>query len=68
MMANESVESRGVGYFAREVYSAQGMKGFYKGIEANVIRASVLNATKMGCYDICKKVKALGIAKEGIFL
>lgn len=69
MMANESAESRGVGHFAREVYSSQGMKGFYKGIEANVMRASVLNATKMGCYDISKKkVKDLGIAKEGIFL
>ena len=69
MMANESVESRGVGYFAREVYDSQGMKGFYKGIEANVMRATVLNATKMGCYDICKsKVKEMGIAKEGLWL
>ena len=69
MMANESAESRGVGSFASEIYAKQGMKGFYKGIEANVIRATVLNATKMGCYDICKtKVKDLGIAKEGLWL
>jgi len=34
-----------------------------------VIRASVLNATKMGCYDTCKTwVKAAGIAQEGMFL
>jgi len=27
------------------------MAGFYKGIEANVMRAAILNATKMACYD-----------------
>jgi len=32
----------------------QGMAGFYKGIEANVARAMILNATKMACYDTCK--------------
>jgi hypothetical protein len=32
MMAYEGVESRGVGYFASEVYAANGMGGFYKGI------------------------------------
>jgi len=43
------------------------MGGFYKGIEANVMRACVLNATKMGCYDVCKTaVKESGIAKEGL--
>ena len=31
------------------------------------MRACVLNATKMGCYDACKnKVKQSGIVKEGI--
>ena len=66
MMANEGAD-RSIGSFAGEVYSNQGLKGFYKGIEANVSRACVLNATKMGCYDICKsKVKESGIAKEGI--
>jgi hypothetical protein len=45
------------------------MGGFYKGIEANVIRASVLNATKMGCYDTCKTmVKNAGLANEGLWL
>ena len=32
MMAYEGVESRGVGHFASEVYAANGMGGFYKGI------------------------------------
>jgi len=27
------------------------MKGFYRGIDANIMRAMVLNGTKMSCYD-----------------
>ena len=54
MMAYEGTEQMGVGHFAREVYNSQGMGGFYRGVQANVMRACVLNATKMGMYDICK--------------
>merc|ERR1712086_3671 len=43
-----------LGKVAREIQAGQGFGGFYKGIEANVMRAMILNATKMGCYDICK--------------
>uniref|UniRef100_A0A7S0XQS4 Mitochondrial carrier protein n=1 Tax=Pseudo-nitzschia delicatissima TaxID=44447 RepID=A0A7S0XQS4_9STRA len=32
----------------------QGVAGFYRGVEANVLRACVLNATKMGIYDLSK--------------
>ena len=37
-----------------DMYRQQGIAGFYRGVEANVMRACVLNATKMGCYDISK--------------
>jgi len=37
-----------------KMYEDQGMKGFYRGVEVNIMRACVLNATKMGCYDISK--------------
>eukprot|EP00565_Helicotheca_tamesis_P007023 CAMPEP_0185732874 /NCGR_PEP_ID=MMETSP1171-20130828/17809_1 /TAXON_ID=374046 /ORGANISM="Helicotheca tamensis, Strain CCMP826" /LENGTH=298 /DNA_ID=CAMNT_0028402477 /DNA_START=18 /DNA_END=914 /DNA_ORIENTATION=- len=37
-----------------QMYSDQGVKGFYRGVEVNVMRACVLNATKMGVYDIAK--------------
>lgn len=68
MMANEGADAS-VSHFAREVYAANGIGGFYKGIQANVMRACVLNATKMGTYDICKNlIKDKGIAKEGIKL
>jgi hypothetical protein len=36
------------------MYQAQGIGGFYRGVEANILRACVLNATKMGVYDLSK--------------
>jgi len=54
MMAYEGSEPRGFGYFFGDVMKNQGVVGFYKGIQANIMRAMVLNATKMGVYDICK--------------
>mmetsp|Transcript_5663 Transcript_5663/g.8963 ORF Transcript_5663/g.8963 Transcript_5663/m.8963 type:complete len:295 (-) Transcript_5663:82-966(-) len=54
MMAYEGKDSPGVSHFAREVMDGQGFNGFYKGLSANIMRASILNATKMGCYDSCK--------------
>jgi Mitochondrial carrier protein len=37
-----------------KMYHDQGMSGFYRGVEVNVMRACVLNATKMGVYDVTK--------------
>jgi len=36
------------------MYRDQGIAGFYRGVEVNIMRACVLNATKMGVYDITK--------------
>ena len=33
------------------LYQLQGISGFYRGLQANVMRAMVLNGTKMSCYD-----------------
>jgi Mitochondrial carrier protein len=38
----------------KEMYDGQGMAGFYRGVSVNIMRACVLNATKMGCYDLSK--------------
>lgn len=54
MMATEGLETPGFGSTARAIYQGQGMGGFYRGIEANVMRAMVLNGTKMGVYDQIK--------------
>jgi len=69
MMANEDAGAKGVSFFAREVMDSQGIAGFYKGIEANVARAMILNATKMACYDQCKGFvkKNMGI-QDGVKL
>ncbi len=36
------------------MYHHWGIKGFYKGIEATIIRAILLNATKLATYDHIK--------------
>ena len=47
---------------------SEGMKGFYKGFNINVMRAMVLNATKMACYDTCKAYMITAFAVEGLLL
>lgn len=37
-----------------QMYKNQGVAGFYRGVNVNVMRAIVLNATKMGVYDVAK--------------
>jgi hypothetical protein len=56
MMAYEGAEAKGLGFFAKDVMENQGFGGFYKGIEANIMRAMILNATKMSCYDTIKQM------------
>lgn len=66
MMASEGA-SVGVGTVARNIYSTQGIAGFYRGMDANVARAMVNNGTKMAVYDECKQaIKKTGLfAKDG---
>lgn len=51
MMATEGKEPPSMGQAASALYKQQGIGGFYRGLEANVMRAMVLNGTKMACYD-----------------
>jgi len=53
---------------AKELYSAQGIGGFYRGIDSNVARAMVLNGTKMSCYDTMKGfvVDTTGLSKTSL--
>jgi hypothetical protein len=41
---------------ATTLYQSQGIAGFYRGIQANIMRAMVLNGTKMACYEECKDI------------
>jgi hypothetical protein len=45
----------------------QGIAGLYRGLEANIMRAMVLNGTKMACYDQIKGIiTASGIVPQGL--
>lgn len=47
----------------KEIYTSSGFLGFYKGLDANIIRAMVFNGTKMACYDEIK----YQVMKKNIF-
>ena len=49
-----SGNSQGLGTLVSQMYADQGIGGFYRGVQVNIARACVLNATKMGCYDMTK--------------
>ena len=68
MMAAEGKAIPSMGATFSELYKAQGMAGFYRGLQANVMRAVVLNGTKMACYDQIKGelVKAGLVAPKGV--
>lgn len=50
-----------------DIYKIETYTGFYKGLQANVMRACVLNGTKMACYDQIKHyIVKTGIIPSGI--
>lgn len=56
MMASEGAGAPSMVEGAKALLKDQGVAGFYRGLEANVARAMVLNGTKMACYDQIKYV------------
>lgn len=49
------------------LFKSQGIGGFYRGLQANVMRAMVLNGTKMACYDEIKgMITKSGIVPKGL--
>jgi len=67
MMASEGAEAPSIITSASALYANQGMGGFYRGLEANVARAMVLNGTKMACYDQIKQtIVGMGMPKSGL--
>jgi hypothetical protein len=66
MMAKEG-EVKPMSVTARKIYANSGITGFYRGLEANVMRAMVLNGTKMACYDNTKIfIKKSGLVPAGL--
>jgi len=67
MMAGEGLKTPSMVGAASALYKAQGIAGFYRGLQANVMRAMVLNGTKMAVYDQCTGViKASGWIPAGL--
>jgi hypothetical protein len=67
MMASEGKSPPSMVQAASTLYKQQGIMGFYRGIEANVMRAMVLNGTKMACYDqIQGMIKESGVIPAGL--
>jgi len=67
MMANRD-EDKPMGFYAREIYKLNGILGFWKGFNTNVVRAMVNNATQMACYDVIKVWMMNTFLLEGILL
>lgn len=53
-MANQNAAPP-LSQLVQRLYSEQGIKGFYRGLSANVTRATVNNGVKFAAYDICKQ-------------
>jgi hypothetical protein len=62
LMAVEDKQGQTARRAASELYTTSGIGGFYRGLQANVLRAMVLNGTKMACYDQIKSaIKGSGM-------
>jgi len=53
-LAQTNTDGKSLGGLVTKLYSDQGIAGFYRGVEVNILRACILNATKMGVYDVTK--------------
>lgn len=53
MMASEA-KNAPISVIFSNIYKKAGIGGFYRGLQANIMRAMVLNGTKMSCYDNIK--------------
>jgi len=53
-MADSSGKEASLPKLMSRILKDQGPSGFYRGISANMARATVLNGTKMACYDSIK--------------
>jgi hypothetical protein len=67
LMTAEGANPPGMSKVAGDLYKSQGIGGFYRGMEANVMRAMVLNGTKMACYDqISIAIEKSGVVPKGL--
>jgi hypothetical protein len=70
MMATEGKTVPSISGTAKDLFKNQGIGGFYRGIDSNILRAMVLNGTKMACYDQAKGivVNVTGMQKSSLLV
>jgi len=70
MMASEGKGAVSISSTAKDLFANQGIGGFYRGIDSNIMRAMVLNGTKMACYDQAKGVvvSVTGMQKSSLLV
>jgi len=68
MMADKEAKGKSMGEYMAEIKKAEGLLGFYKGLNANVLRAMINTGTKMACYDTVKMFLVTSFALEGLLL
>ncbi|GKY91812.1 hypothetical protein MPSEU_000152800 [Mayamaea pseudoterrestris] len=68
MMVSRGRETPSIMKTGRDLFRGQGIGGFYRGIDSNIMRAMVLNGTKMGVYDQSKGyvVELTGLHKSSL--
>ena len=67
-MQNWEGESKSVTWHAKTVFEEAGIMGFYRGVQITVVRAMLINGTKLSTYDTIKTyLKKMGY-KDGIYL
>jgi hypothetical protein len=67
-MQNWEGESKSVIWHAKTVFEDAGIRGFYRGVQITVIRAMVINGTKLSSYDQIKTYLKKSGVKEGVRL
>jgi hypothetical protein len=56
MITFEGKNSLSFSSIIKDIYKLEKCSGFYKGLQANLMRSCVLNGTKMACYDEIKQL------------
>ena len=65
-MQAQELDNHNISWHIKDIYKNSGINGFYRGIQATMVRAMVLNATKLSTYDHIKHTFInLGILNDG---
>lgn len=67
-MQNWEGERHSIVWHAQTVWSEAGLGGFYRGVQITMVRAMLINGTKLSTYDQIKGILKKNGFQEGVFL